>query len=210
MKNNKTFYLGLLLNIIPFIIGIIFYNQLPNTLAIHFNSNNLADGFTTKPLALFGFPAFLVLVYLFTAWITLNDPRKQNINKKVLTFLLLIIPIMNIIGCSIIISYNLGHSFDTSMLMSILLSFIFIILGNYFPKTKINASFGIKTPWTLNDSNNWDKTHHFAAYLWIIGGIILLISSFIFPQYSTVIILVIAVTISIIPVIYSYYLTKKR
>ena len=33
---------------------------------------------------------------------------------------------------------------------------------------------GIKLPWTLNDEENWNKTHRFAGPCWVIGGIMVM------------------------------------
>ena len=70
MKRNNVFKFGMLINIIPFIIGGIYYNQLPETMATHFDFNNHANGFSSKPMALFGIPMILVLVYIFAYFFT--------------------------------------------------------------------------------------------------------------------------------------------
>ena len=61
MKRNNVFKFGMIINIIPFIMGGIYYNQLPETMATSFDFNNHANGFSSKPMALFGIPMILVL-----------------------------------------------------------------------------------------------------------------------------------------------------
>lgn len=64
---------------------------------------------------------------------------------------------------------------------------------------------GIISPWALNDEENWNKTHRLAGWIWIIGGILLIINAFIsIPLYNIFVIFVIV----ILPFIYSYLLYR--
>ncbi|MFL8675649.1 SdpI family protein [Clostridioides sp. GD02404] len=64
---------------------------------------------------------------------------------------------------------------------------------------------GIISPWTLNDEDNWNKTHRLAGWIWIIGGILLIINAFInIPFYNMFVIFVIV----ILPFIYSYLIYR--
>lgn len=47
----------------------------------------------------------------------------------------------------------------------------FILLGNYLPKIKRNYSFGIKTPWALDDDRNWRLTHRVGGVAMVVAGI---------------------------------------
>ena len=81
-----------------------------------------------------------------------------------------------------------------------------MIIGNYLPKCKQNYTVGIKTPWTLNNEEVWNKTHKISGYLWVIGGFIITISSFIGFES---IMLVVLIIIAFVPIVYSYILYKK-
>lgn len=37
---------------------------------------------------------------------------------------------------------------------------------------------GIRLPWTLDNEDNWNHTHRFAGYAWIIAGVLTLLSVF--------------------------------
>nr|WP_275450028.1 SdpI family protein [Clostridium massiliodielmoense] len=80
--------------------------------------------------------------------------------------------------------------------------------GNYLPKCKQNYTVGIKLPWTLNSEENWNKTHRLGGYVWMAGGLILCILTWlnIYRQIATIVIVVI---ISVIPIVYSFLLYKK-
>lgn len=48
---------------------------------------------------------------------------------------------------------------------------VFLVVGNYLPKTRQNYTIGIMIPWTPANEENWNRTHRFAGYLWMSGGI---------------------------------------
>ncbi len=52
---------------------------------------------------------------------------------------------------------------------------MFILIGNYLPKTRANALIGYRLPFIMNDEVIWRKTHRFAAPILILGGLYLTI-----------------------------------
>ena len=107
---------------------------------------------------------------------------------------------------SSIIANAVGIKINISMYVSIGLGILIMIIGNYLPKCKQNYTVGIKTPWTLNNEEVWNKTHKISGYLWVIVGFIITISSFIGFES---IMLVVLIIIAFVPIVYSYILYKK-
>ena len=48
---------------------------------------------------------------------------------------------------------------NVGIIVSILIGILFVILGNYMPKLQQNFTVGIRVPWTLNSTENWNRTH---------------------------------------------------
>ena len=46
------------------------------------------------------------------------------------------------------------------------------------PHIEPNYTFGVRIPWTLNDSDNWRRTHRFAGPVFVIMGVVTLVSAF--------------------------------
>jgi uncharacterized membrane protein len=86
---------------------------------------------------------------------------------------------------------------------------LFLILGNWLPKTRQNYAVGIKVPWTLDNELNWEKTHRLAGYLWMIGGIIMIIMG-ITTKAPEIVVIVSIFIVVVIPILYSYYLHAKK
>ena len=85
-----------------------------------------------------------------------------------------------------------------------------ILLGNYLPKCRQNYTIGIKVPWTLNSERNWNMTHRFAGYLWVITGVVSLICLFILPREIFAIIFFVGLGVMVVvPIVYSFMLYRK-
>ncbi|MBE5934769.1 MAG: SdpI family protein [Lachnospiraceae bacterium] len=66
---------------------------------------------------------------------------------------------------------------------------------------------GIKVSWTLSSDYIWDKTHKFASYIWILSGILMIFNSVI---RNLVVLIILVLIMTIIPIIYAYFLSKKQ
>jgi uncharacterized membrane protein len=52
------------------------------------------------------------------------------------------------------------------------------VIGNYFQALRPNYFIGIRTPWTLQSEQVWKKTHKLGGRVWMGGGILIAILSF--------------------------------
>lgn len=207
MKEYKSkIIITSIITIFPMFIGILLWSKLPDTIATHFGADNVPNGWSSKPFAVIGIPAILLVFHLFTLGITLNDPKKRNIGKMMLSVIFWIIPVVSLVVNTATLSYAMGSKVDIGMIANILVGLMFIIMGNYMSKNRQNFTVGIRVPWTLGNEENWDRTHRLASKLWVIGGIIFVINAFIQSIYVLGIVIFMA---GIIPVIYSFVLYKK-
>ena len=207
MKRKKMILLTSLLVFIPMIAGLLLWNRLPEELPVHFNAAGEADNWESKSFVVFLMPLFLWAIHLLTGFITLADPKKQNIGDKMFLLILLIIPFTAVFVCILTYCSAFGIDFSVNMLGNLFLGIIFILIGNYLPKSRQNYTVGIKIPWTLSDAENWNKTHRFGGTIWLLCGIVLLINAFLD------IIWIIPVTIgaaTILPIAYSFLFYKKK
>ena len=208
-ENRKTLIIASILTILPVLIGIIYWNRLPDVMATHFGMNNEANGFSSKAFAVFGLPAFLLAVLWIGAFVTSHDPKRQNISSKMFSLGLWIAPVISLVAAAIIYPINLGYELDITLFAELLLGLMFIIIGNYLPKTRQNYTIGIKIPWTLANEENWNRTHRLAGYLWMICGILMILIClirFVSAQWLVGIFLIMV----LVPCIYSFWLHAKK
>lgn len=207
MKENRIkIIITSLITLAPILIGVLFWDRLPDQIATHFGQGNVPDGWSSKPMAVFGLPLILVALHLFCIFITLNDPKKKNIGRKILPIIFWMIPIISLLVNSATYGIALGLKIDIELIVSLLLGLLFIIFGNYMSKIRQNYTVGIRLPWTLSSEDNWDKTHRLAGKLWIVGGVLVLVN--IFLKWTGFLIGILLVIV-FVPMVYSYALYWK-
>lgn len=208
-EHKKSLIFTSLITLFPIVIGLILWPQLPAEIATHFNSNGIPDDYSPKFFAVFGLP----LLLFFAQWIGIAaifaDPKKNNIHPKIFGLILWLIPILSLILCSSTYFYALGVAIDFKILCMLFVGIVFILVGNYLPKCPQNYTIGIKLPWTLEDEENWNKTHRLSGYLWTLMGLAIILSSLF--NYTWMILIAIIIG-CIVPTIYSYilYISKKN
>ena len=88
---------------------------------------------------------------------------------------------------------------------------LFAVIGNYLPNLKPNYFAGLRLPWTLENADNWRKTHALAGKLWFAGGLFLAAICLFLPTVIAIITFFVVMTvITIIPCVYSYRLYKAQ
>lgn len=209
MKNKKMILLTSLLTLFPIVVGLILWNQLPDQIATHFNSEGIADGYSSKLFAVIGLPMLILVIHLFCIFMTSQDPKNKDISNKINSLILWICPLVSLFATLAVYPYALGYDLNSSFLTSVLLGVMFIVIGNYLPKCRQNYTIGIKLPWTLSDEDNWNKTHRLAGKLWFIGGLIILLNAFVHLA-GMWIMLGMLLIMTLIPTVYSYLYYRKK
>ena len=210
---KKIIIITTLITILPLFVGLILWNRLPDTVATHWDFNGEANGWSSKAFAVLGLPCLLTVIHLFTVGVTLNDPKKKNILRKMLTLVFWIIPVVSLIVNGMVFLTALQIEVNVSIAVSALVGIIFIIIGNYLPKLQQNYTAGIKLPWTLNSTENWNRTHRLGGKTFIISGILLILCGFLGEimgnDLSLITMLIIIVLCAGVPAVYSFWLFRK-
>lgn len=209
MKNkfNKQAILSTIVCLLPMILGLALYKKLPDQLPTHFDINGNADSYSSKAIACFVFPAGIALINLFTHFILNADPKKRNANVVIRSIGLWAVPVASIIFIPVTLFKGLGYDIPITMICSLLAGLLILITGNYLPKSRQSYTVGIRLPWTLNNEENWNRTHRFGGFVWVIGGLAILVNTFI---GSLIVMIAIIVVITVLPVGYSYILYCKQ
>ena len=206
-KNSPLFYITAIVTLIPIVIGLILWNKLPDQIPIHWNIYGKVDAFSSKAEAVFVLPVFLLAIHRLGTIISIHDPKSENIKGKPLFLVFWICPVISLVCNSIMYATALGNKVNVEIIMPLFIGALFIVIGNYLPKCKQNHTIGIKIPWTLNDEENWNKTHRLAGFLWVISGIVIMATAFLGAFWFFFVMLVPMV---VIPTVYSYLLYKKK
>ena len=198
-------------------------NALPETgeFPVHWGPSGAPDRWTDRAGAiryLWALPVITLAVGLLMAALPSIDPRKGNIEKGRRGYVAIWLAVMVLLTCihggTALQMTRAGAAADGSgqMVRWVIAgaSVLFIIVGNYLPKTRSSFFFGIRTPWTLSSDTAWEKTHRVAGPLFMAAGALGLAGAFIFDG----VLLAVQLTgwaglAAIISVIYSYFAWRK-
>lgn len=136
--------------------------------------------------------------------------KKQEQSIKIKNLTIWTVPFISIYVSSMIFALASGLEISVPVLVAPLLGVMFIVMGNYMPKARQNRTFGIKIKWTLENEENWNATHRFAGKLWVVLGVLMLLTVFL-PEIAFIISFVVIITVSVVAAtLYSYLYHKKQ
>ena len=203
-KNKLKIVISSVVVLLPILFGLIMWNDLPDTITIHWGADGNADGNSGKTFAVFGLPAILLVLHFVCLLFTLLDKKQKEQNPKALEMIFWIVPAISLFANGIMYSVAFGKELNFALFIPALLGVMFIVMGNYLPKVKQNRTLGIKIYWTLNNEENWNKTHRLSGKVWVFGGLIMVFSIFLPFTAMTWVTVCVIVVMAIIPLVYSY------
>lgn len=211
IKNHKKkAIISSVIILLPILFGLIFWNQLPESMVSHWGGDGIADGVAPKGFIVFGMPLLLLAIHWLCLGLTSLDKKSQQYHNKLIMIIYGIMPVLSLVVNATIYGLALGMEWDLFMLIPALLGVMFIVLGNYMPKTTRNHYMGIKLPWTMGNDENWQKTHRLGGRLQVVSGVLMLICTP-FSVEASIGMLVVAIILAIgVPTVYSYMLYKKH
>ena len=206
--NVKGLVITSIVCLLPIILGLMFYNELPESIAIHWGINNNPNGYFSKPAFVFGMPIMMVALQIFCCVCSDLSDKNPEANKKAVTVYKWIIPIITVVLYIVTMAVAFGNDLDIRKIVMILLGILFIISGNYMPKVRSNYYMNSKIFWVKNrDEKLVNKAIKISAYGLIICGILFILSILFKPVVS---IAVSAVVILFFIFIYLYVYIKSR
>ncbi len=195
LKENKfRVILSSAVILLPVLFGLILWDELPDI----------------KFFAFFQLPVLLLIVHLVCLFFTALDQRQKGQNKKALRIMFWIIPFISLFASGSAYAAALGKAFDVVRLMPAMLGAMFVFIGNFLPKIRQNRTLGIKTSWTLNNEENWNRTHRLGGKVWVIGGLVTLSALFLPRAAAVPVTACVIIAITVIPIAYSYSIYKKH
>ena len=217
MDAGKTFRNGLLWSGV--IIGLMLvlaayaWVKLPAgmPIPIHWGLDGQPDNYAGKTLGLLSLPltgVFLTLVYCLIMRI---EPRQHNMRLSARAITIIWVSGMGLLAVTqgFIVVTALGKQVDVTMLTTVVCGVLFITIGNYLGKIRSNYFAGIRTPWTLSSDLAWDKTHRFGGKLFMLLGVLFLLTIYFHDQYLFFVLLASEMVLVVVMLsIYSYFVWR--
>ena len=168
----KTEILPILIVILAIISSFYFYANFPEQVPIHWNAAGEVDGYSSRVVGAFLFPGIIIGMYLMFLLFPYIDPKKERYSQfRNVYHIFKTVLVLFMAAIYFIVSFNaLGHNIPVEFWIPIMVGILFILLGSYMSKIKINWFMGIRTPWTLSSEVVWNKTHRVGGKVFMLGG----------------------------------------
>ena len=207
---KKEWFVPILL-VIPFVVSIYLWDQLPDQVPIHFNIQGEADDWGPKWINAFLIPGIAMAIYIFLLIIPVIDPKRRIVSAQKPVSAIRIFTTLFMIGIyGFVMAKTLEIDVDLGIYINISVGVLILIIGNYMNTIKPNYFIGIRTPWTLENPEVWKKTHRIGSKLWVVGGLIMILNAVFIPvSYSQIIFYITVALIALVPIVLSYIYFKK-
>ena len=176
---------------VPLIGTAIALQYMPETVPMHYDFSGNIDRWGSKYEALI-FPAMILLLALVMTLIVNHYEKKaeKTADDKEKAEALSNAKILGIVGAALSALYCVMQGFilygayaaakteavaaavDIGKIACILMGVLFIVLGNYMTKTRINGVIGIRVSWSMYNDNTWRRSNRFGAIAIILEGFV--------------------------------------
>ena len=175
-KSRKTLVLTIIICLLPMLLGMVLYNQLPEQMPIHFTINDVPDNYAPKNFALFGIPLIMAIVQAICL-IAINtklNKLKNEEKPKILKIMEWFIPVVSVLFYVIMVEVPLGSTVYVGKSICLILGILLMIIGNYIPKMSYEMSKTTFHPMPKSEKS-FRKMSKIMGYSFIVMGIVLLI-----------------------------------
>ena len=125
--NKKNFILTTLVCLLPIIAGIIFYPQLPETIATHWDAHGNVNGTSSKFVGAIVFPGILLIINMAFPFLLATDPKYKNMNETLKAIVHWIIPAVEVVCSGITLATALGRELPVAAIGTAFVGIIIII-----------------------------------------------------------------------------------
>lgn len=208
---RKSLWLSIGLAGAGLLASLVWWNQVPNPMPVHWNASGQADGYMPRALGLTLMPLVSVgltaLIGALAKRMAQPNARRAMMRSATLTSLFM----LAVHGLMIKASLTEGHALSMGVMM-FLMGALFAGLGLMMPGLEQNKWIGIRTRWTMNDEVNWKLTHRFAAVSMTAAGAVTMLLSMLSlaPEVLVAATLVAIFAGSLSPMLVSYIIHKHR
>lgn len=209
-KNKWKIIISSLVTLLPIVAGLILWDKLPDRVPSHWGPTGEVDAYSSKGFFVFGLPLLMLGLNLLCTVASGLDPKNKNHEGKPLILVYALIPALTILLS--VATYFAAFELPIPVLNMVIAAFglMTVFIGNYLPKCKPSYTIGIKISWTLNSEKNWVATHRMAGKLWVIAGVLMILTALLPANLIIWFFIPILLASVIVPFVYSYNYYKKH
>ena len=190
----KTLIITCIVCLLPILLGVALWDNLPDTVPVHFNIYNEPDNFASKGFAVFAMPALMAILQIFCCFVNDINAKKFGEREKFEKVTKWIIPVITVLLQILTLGYGMGWNTDIRKCVALIVGGIFLVIGNYLPKLDYIKNYNV-------DTEKARKINRFIGFGNVIMGLLSIVTIFL-PPVATVIWLFLLIVYAVISVIY--------
>lgn len=198
----KILFITSALCLLPILLGIAVWNDLPDKVAIHFNFYNEADSFASKGFAVFALPLIMAFFQALCSVMADYNCVKHEESQKIVTVTKWIIPTVTVLLQAVILGYSLGYLVDIRKAAVFIVSAEFLVLGSCIGKLDYIKNYKL-------DKDKAGKINKFVGFQMVIMGILGVITIFL-PPVVSIWWLFLLIPCVLIGIIYGIIVVRKK
>jgi uncharacterized membrane protein len=169
-----------------FVLAAATWSSAPEQIPVHWNAYGAVDRYGGKFEGLLLLPLLALAIYGLFLLVPKLDPGRANYEQFAAAYSTLRIAVtLLLVSVYALLQLTIhGYAVNIGMVGPMLVGLLFIVIGNLLGKVRPNWAVGIRTPWTLSSKTSWDKTHRVGGRLFIVAGILMMVTSVLGPPWN--------------------------
>lgn len=184
---------------LPLAVTLIWLPFLPDQVPMHYDLAGNIDGWGSKweNLLLPGVVLLMGIIAYFTIKVGLKKSAADNkqkvhaeANAKVIRIVMIATGIFFTVLQGVLL-YKAGRAsasdvaadhVDLNRVTTLCMGILFLVLGNYMPKAKLNSMVGFRCGWTMLNDVTWQKSNRFAGCALMLAGLATVACAILLPK----------------------------
>lgn len=193
-----------------FVISSLALRSLPPVVATHFDLHGNANGWSSAAFAAYFAPSLAAVLWAILRFAPLAAPlswRERMTGPIMSTVAALTVAFLAAVHFVVLHAALHGGS-SVGRAVVILLGAMWIALAVILPRTRRNPLVGVRTAWTLSSDENWARTHRFASYTFLAGGLLALGAGLVGAPAAVGFAIATAIVSALAPAFYSWAIAR--
>jgi len=193
-------------------LAIAAFPHLPDPIPTHWGFSGQPDSWGSK-WTIFLLPGMAALFTFLFSFFERIDPKRINYHAFKKAWFAIRLCIILFLGymeaIMILVSLKPEYNDQVGNFVTAGIGVLLIVLGNYMGKIRQNWFVGMRTPWTLDDPEVWQKSQRVAGWAFVVAGIAILIMALTIGARPWIFFPIVFGS-AFAPMFYSYFLHKKK
>lgn len=190
LKNKKALILASLATLLPIPVGLLLWDRFPAAYS--------------PGAFVYGMPLTMLAAQWVCILVSALDKSNRGRNRKPMALVLWIIPFITWLFSGIMYALFLELPFSPVSWSFAGIGLLMILIGNYLPKCRMNATIGIKIRTAYSSEANWNATHRFGGKVWAVCGAAMMLCALLPEAWGAAIVFCLFAVMIVLPAAYSY------